>query len=88
MINAHPMVKGSFYSNPNSVRVRAPQQFNAAYAASETVIDRRAATKGSARLAIALHRAFITKSPDDSQDHLDCIAIHEATIERIEAEEA
>ena len=89
MINAHPMVKGSFASDPNSVRVykQVQNHFNAGFAASEAVIDRRQSTKGCAKLAIALRRAFIAKSPEDEQYHLEFIAIHEATLARIEAEE-
>lgn len=89
MMNAHPMVKGSFASDPQSVRVykQVQNHYNGGFAASEVVVDRRQATKGCAKLAIALHQAFIAKSPQDSTAHLDCIAIHEATLARIKAEE-
>lgn len=88
MINAHPMVKGSFASDPNSVRVykQVQNHFNAGFAASEAVIDRKHATIGCAELAIALHRALMAKSPDEP--HLECIAIHEATIARVKGEVA
>ena len=87
MINAHPMVVGSFASNPSSVRVRKYEQIknNAGFAASEYIMDKKYAALGSAKLAIALHRAFAQKSTTDAerQDNLDCIAIHEATIARL-----
>lgn len=85
MINAHPMVKGSFASNPSSVRVyKAPQQHhNGNYAAAEHLVDRKRATLGCSRLAIALHRAMVKAEHGDEAEHLDCIAIHEATIERL-----
>ena len=84
MIEAHPMVKGSFASK--SVRVQKQDHYNAGFAASEAVIDRKHATIGCAELAIALHRALIAKSPDEP--HLECIAIHEATIKRVKGEVA
>lgn len=87
MITAHPMVKGSFASNPTSVRVykkNPQQQYNGSRAASEHILEKKHAALGSARLAVALHKAFINRASDDQiQQHQDCIDIHEATIDRL-----
>lgn len=82
MINAHPMVKGSFASNPSSVRVRKQVQnhHNAGFAASEALMDRRDAIMGSQALAIAIRRLFIKQGIGCKDNHLACIAIHQDNI--------
>jgi hypothetical protein len=87
MIDAHPMVKGSFASNPNSVRVKQVQNHhNAGFAASEAVMDRRDAILGSQALAIAIRRLFIKQGIGCQDNHYACIGFHRENIIKIEPE--
>lgn len=84
MINAHPMVIGSFRNNPNSERVyKAVQHHNAGFAATEAVMDRRDATLGSQSLAIAIRRSLIGQGIGDKANHLECIAVHQDNIKAL-----